>query len=163
MLHLWLPRTARVPIIRAHFSGSLLRDLFGAKAMILVRSSAGIRKPPTHRVVGLQLLITVLAAGFGWVFAGALAAKSALLGGLIVVLPSAYFAWRAFAYNATRSAAKVVGGFIQAELGKLLFTALLFAAVFKFGQPLEYGVVFAAFGGVLLGGLVGSTLLLTER
>jgi len=131
--------------------------------MKMGRSSTGIRKPPTHRVVGLQCLITVIVAGIAWGIGGLVAAKSALLGGLIVVLPSAYFAWRAFAYNATRSAAKVVGGLIQAEMGKLLFTALLFAAVFKFGQPLQYGVVFAAFGCVLLGGLIGSALLLTER
>ncbi len=128
--------------------------------MVLVHSPAGIRKPPTHRLIGLQCLATMVLAVAGWGFIGWIAGKSLLLGGLIVVLPNAYFAWRAFSYNGTRSVARVVGGFIQAELGKLLFTGLLFAAVFKWAEPLHYIALFAGFVVVLLVSLLAAAVLL---
>lgn len=131
--------------------------------MVLVRSSAGISKPPTYRLIGLQCVLTALLAIGAWGVIGPTAALSALLGGLIATVPAAYFAWRAFAYNQTRSAVKVLGSFYQAEIGKLLITALMFAAVFKLVSPLHTAALFVAFGIVLVGGLVSSALLLDSK
>lgn len=130
--------------------------------MVSRRSPAGIKKPPTHRLIGLQLLVTVVAAATGGVLFGQVAAKSALFGGLIAVVPNMYFAWRAFAYNQTRSAARVVGSFYQAELGKLALTALLFAVAFKFAQTLQPVALFTAFGAVMVSGLIGSATMLSK-
>ena len=131
--------------------------------MVLIRSSASISKPPTYRLIGLQCCLTALATLVAWGVFGQHAAISAFLGGLIVVIPAAYFSWRAFAYNQTRSAAKVLGSFYQAELGKLLLTAFLFAAVFKLFSPLNDAALFATFGTVLMGGLLASATLLSAK
>ena len=95
-----------------------------------------------------------------WATVSTLLAKSVLIGSGVAVVPNAYFAWRAFRYNQTRSAEKVLGSFVQAELGKLALTALLFAAAFKLGQPMDVQGLFAGFVVTTLTGLVGSALLL---
>ncbi len=127
------------------------------------KSVAGIEKPPTYRVILVQCLSVILIALAVYLLKGQEFAVSAILGGLLVILPNAYFAWRAFRYNQTRSAAHLVGGFVQAELGKFLITALLFALVFKLVKPLVTGALFASFVVVLLVGLIASAFLLQAR
>jgi len=130
-------------------------------------SSESISKPPVYRIIGIQLVVTVVAGLGGLVLFGTVVAKSVLLGSAIALLPNAYFAWRAFVYNGTRSATKAAGSLLQAEISKLLLTALLFAAVFKLGQPLQPVALFAAYASVLLVGVLASVWLLkparTER
>lgn len=128
--------------------------------MALIPDSRSISKPPVYRTIGVQLLATAVAGLVALFWAGPLAAKSAMLGGMVATVPNAYFAWRAFLYTGTRSAAKAVGGFFQAEIGKFLFTAILFAAVFKLAQPIQPLVLFGVFVAVLLFGTVASVKLL---
>jgi len=85
-------------------------------------------------LVGAQAITAALAAGIVWMVRGHAAALAALFGGLVVILPTVYFA-AAVHLRAKKSAAEVLGAFYRAEIGKLILTALLFwIAALKFGQ-----------------------------
>lgn len=126
-------------------------------------ATAAINKPPAYRVIILQCFLTIALVAVCYWLGGAIVAYSLMLGGLLVVLPNCYFAWRAFRYNLTRSAMQIVGGMVQAEIGKFVITALMFALVFKFVEPLSAGALFAGFMVVLAAGLIASAFVLPTR
>ena len=78
---------------------------------------------------------------------GPVSAGSALLGGLVFILPNAYFTSRAFRFQGARSAKKIVHSIYKAEVIKLASTAFLFVLVFYFIKPLDPFGLFAAFIG----------------
>lgn len=86
------------------------------------------------------LVMTVLAMASGIV-----QAYSAGLGGLVCLIPNAYFAVRVFQHRGARAAQKIVRSFYAGEAGKLALTALLFAGIFVLVKPLSPGWLFAAF------------------
>ncbi|WP_426359214.1 ATP synthase subunit I [Pseudocolwellia sp. HL-MZ19] len=59
-------------------------------------------------------------------------AKSALIGGLIGIIPNIIFALKAFRYAGARSAKKVVESFFSGVKIKMVLTAILFSLTFKF-------------------------------
>lgn len=59
-------------------------------------------------------------------------AKSALIGGLIGIIPNIIFALKAFRYAGARSAKKVVESFFSGVKIKMVLTAILFSLAFKF-------------------------------
>ena len=75
---------------------------------------------------------------------------SALLGGLIFLIPNMYFVLRAFRYSGARSAKKIMSAFYQGESVKLILCAVLFAAVFKWIQPLDIVALFTTFAIMLV-------------
>ncbi|WP_242602014.1 F0F1 ATP synthase subunit I [Legionella yabuuchiae] len=75
---------------------------------------------------GLTLIITIAAALWG----GGHAAQSAFLGGLVSVIPNAYFAWKVFQYQGARAARKIVNSLYKGEAIKIFLTLILFALVF---------------------------------
>jgi len=76
---------------------------------------------------------------------GLSAAYSVLLGGLICLLPNGYFAYRTFRFQGARAAREIVRSFYAGEAGKLVLTALLFAAVFIGVKPLHALALFTGF------------------
>lgn len=107
-------------------------------------------KTPFHRtpafpVLILQGLVTLLAALTLWLFQGVVAGYSGLLGGLIALIPNAYFAYRVFRYFGARSARAIVSEIFSGEAGKLILTAVLFIAVWVGVEPLEAGAVFVGY------------------
>lgn len=73
------------------------------------------------------------------------AAFAAFLGGMIVVLPNSYFAFRAFRYRAAREAQRIVRSLYAGAAGKMLLTAVLFALVFMHLDPVNAPAVFIGF------------------
>ena len=71
-------------------------------------------------------MTTAAAVLVAWLVAGKAAALAAAFGGIVVVVPTAYFAVRIYLRRGGTQAAEILGGFYRAELGKLLLTALLF-------------------------------------
>lgn len=59
-------------------------------------------------------------------------AKSAIVGGLIGIIPNIIFALKAFRYAGARSAKKVVESFFSGVKIKMVLTAVLFSLTFKF-------------------------------
>ena len=73
-----------------------------------------------------QTITTALAAVVAWVVADKAASLAALFGGMVVILPAAYFAAKIYLRRGGSQAQEILGTFYRAELGKLLLTALLF-------------------------------------
>jgi ATP synthase protein I len=73
-----------------------------------------------------QAITTALAVVIVWTIADSAAAIAALFGGIVVVVPALYFAFRVDRRRGATQAKEVLGAFYRAEAGKLLLTALLF-------------------------------------
>jgi len=84
---------------------------------------------PMARWLSIELSLTVILSLF-WVIESRLAGYSAFIGGLICVIPNAYFAHRIYRYQGARQARLMVGNMFRAESIKLALTAVFFAAVF---------------------------------
>ena len=69
---------------------------------------------------------------------------SALLGGVAVVIPNGFLAARLLRPSRDESAMAIMRSAWIGEIGKLLLTVLLFAAIFGAVRPLEPLAVFAA-------------------
>jgi len=96
------------------------------------------------RILLAQLLVTI-ALPLGFAVWGWAAACSALLGGLICLLPNAYFARRMFRHTGARAARQIVRSFYAAEAGKLAFTAILFGVIFAAVEWVAAPALFAGF------------------
>ena len=79
---------------------------------------------------------------------GMTAGYSALLGGMIALLPNAFFAYKAFRYFGARSARDIVQSIWSGAMGKWIITAVLFALAFVGVEPLAPMQLFI---GYLLG------------
>jgi ATP synthase protein I len=82
--------------------------------------------------IGLVMLISLI-----WILESRLAGYSALIGGLIFVIPNAYFARQMYRYEGARSAPMMVSNMFRAEGIKLALTAVFFAAVFILIEPVH--------------------------
>lgn len=82
------------------------------------------------RLLQIQLLISVLISLILLAIWGAKEAFSAMLGGLVVIIPSALFARKLFYYQGARAARQIVRGFYIGEALKILTSIALFALIF---------------------------------
>jgi ATP synthase protein I len=94
-----------------------------------------IRLPFARWLIAEGTMLIVL--GLLWSFESRLAAYSAVLGGLIYVVPNAYFAHRMFRFQGARNVRLMVGDLFRAESIKLALTAVSFAAVFILIEPVH--------------------------
>lgn len=78
--------------------------------------------------LGITLILTVLCA----VVFNIRAASSALLGGLVCIIPNAYFASKLFKHQGARAAKQIVSSFYKGEAVKIILSIFLFTAVFIF-------------------------------
>ena len=74
-----------------------------------------------------------------------LMAVSVLMGGLIQILPQAWFSWQAFKYAGASNVDKVVQSMYRGELGKVVMTATLFAILFTVDKQWNYLALFTTF------------------
>ncbi|WP_404295033.1 ATP synthase subunit I [Halomonas sp.] len=91
---------------------------------------------------GLMVLAVVLLAG---VASGSAAMTSALTGGLVCLLPQAYFVWRLVGIRGGRQARQRVVNFYRAEAGKFGLTVALFLMVFVTVPPSNPIFFFSAY------------------
>jgi ATP synthase protein I len=151
------PRTVR----------GLLADPFKALPQIRHRKRPVVVIDVKH-VVPMTLLaqvcVSVALAALSWIWQGEVAGLSALLGGMVAVVPNAFLAARLLKPSRDQSARAMMNAAWFGEIGKLLLTALLFGVIFGFVRPIEPLAVFAGFigaqlvvfGALLLGGGVGA-------
>jgi len=94
-----------------------------------------------NRLPFLQWLATetglIVVWSLVWFTESRLAGYSAFVGGLIYVIPNAYFAHRMYRFEGARNAHLVVGNMFRAETVKLALTAVFFAAVFILMEPVH--------------------------
>ena len=103
-----------------------------------------ISKPAILKVTLYQLAVLILLVGI-LSFEDKLLALSALVGGLIQVIPQAWFSRQAFKYAGARQMDLVVRSMYRGELGKVLLTAAMFAAAFTLNKQWNYIALFSAF------------------
>ena len=95
----------------------------------------------------LALLLPASAALLGW---DTVVAYSALLGGLIQIVPQAWFARQAFRYAGARRVQSIVSAMYWGETGKVLLSAVLFTATFLLVSPLHVGALSSSFVTMIL-------------
>jgi len=108
-----------------------------------------IQKPPVFKVCLIQLLILLPISLIGW-FQGATVSYSLLLGGLLQIIPSAYFAFFAFRVLGSARANFALQQIYRGEMGKFTLTLVGFALVFLLVKPLHSVALFSAFGVMTL-------------
>lgn len=97
------------------------------------------------KVLLAQLGMTAFLAMLFWGTDGRVTGYSALLGGLICVIPNAFLALRLAAPRRDPGAGALVRAAYIGELGKLALTVLMFGVVFTLVRPLAAGAFFAGF------------------
>lgn len=78
------------------------------------------------KVIALQILAAMILATAFWICYGVVAARSALVGGCISIVPSILFSYKALAKWGASRMREVLGQFYIAEAIKLVLTAALF-------------------------------------
>lgn len=79
----------------------------------------------------VQLGITLFLAALCAIVFNINAGSSALLGGLVCIIPNAYFAYKLFKHQGARAAKQIVNSFYKGEAFKLILSIFLFTAVFR--------------------------------
>lgn len=100
------------------------------KMGVNVKNQQGLRD--AHRILFLQLGVAALISLLAYGFCNLTAAYSALMGGLVSVIPNAYFARKLFQCQGARSARQIVNNFYKGEACKIALSILLFALVFAY-------------------------------
>lgn len=96
------------------------------------------------RILVIQVVLTLTLAGAATLYDSA-AAVSALIGGAITTVANGLFAVLVFGRYRAQEAGKLVFRFYGAELLKLGFVVLMFAATFAWIAPLNLVALFGAF------------------
>lgn len=125
-------------------------------------SGAEIARPPVHRITLAQLALLVSLSFFLLAF-DKVCAYSVLSGGLVAVVPQAYFAVLAFRWRGAQSARAVARSSYAGELGKFLLSVAGFALVFAVLRPINGPAVFAGYLVMLIIQIMGSWLLLMRN
>lgn len=94
------------------------------------------------RLWAIQLTVTFLLVLLFAITSNTNAAISALLGGLICIIPNAYFANKMFKHQGARAAKQIVNSFYKGEAMKIVISVFLFTTVFVFYRitPLAFFV-----------------------
>ena len=102
-----------------------------------------------QRVIGTELVaLSALVVVLGIYHPQA--AVSAFWGGMIFLVPNAYFTYYAFRYRGAEKAYTVAVSLLRGQKGKTVLNVVGFALAFRFVQPLHTGYLFAAYVFVLV-------------
>ncbi|MDR2213330.1 MAG: ATP synthase subunit I [Pseudomonadales bacterium] len=115
---------------------------------------SAIQKPPVNRIVLRQLLVLLILWALAQVFLETVVAYSILLGGMLSIVPGAYFAYKATRHRGARATERMVNSVYFAEVMKLALTGAGFALVFTQVKPLHPVGLFCGFILVHIVGLV---------
>ena len=122
---------------------------------------AEIARPPVHRITLAQLAtlttVCLLFMAHDPVIAWSLAA-----GGLVAVIPQAYFAHLAFRWRGAKSARAMARSSYAGEIGKFMLSVAGFAVVFAAVRPIDGLSVFIGYLVMLAIQIIGSWLLLSR-
>ena len=122
-------------------------------------AGAEILRPPVYRITLAQLVILVVLCLF-LLASDKVRAYSVLSGGLIAILPQAYFAALTFRWRGARAARAIARSSYAGQVGKFLLSVAGFAAVFVALRPIDAPAVFAGYLVMLVIEITGSWLLL---
>jgi ATP synthase protein I len=95
------------------------------------RNAATEARQSAFRFIAAQVCVLAVVVILAWLGWNGFVARSASLGGLASVLPSAYFAWRIFSRVDARMMKQMVRSFFINELVKLLLSVILVITFIK--------------------------------
>ena len=84
-----------------------------------------------YKQIGISIITVFFFTSIIYFIWAATVATSALLGGVIGIVPNVIFAYKAFKYAGAKSSKLVVESFFSGVKIKMIVTALLFAIAFK--------------------------------
>ena len=123
-------------------------------------TGAEIKRPPVHRITLAQLAgLALLCCLLLWKSTQVIAV-SVFFGGLVAIVPQAYFAALAFRRRGARSARLIARSGYVGEIGKFFLSVAGFAAIFAAVRPIDGLAVFAGYVAMLALHITGSWLLL---
>ena len=122
---------------------------------------AEIARPPVHRITLAQLATLTLLCLLSWAY-DQVVAWSLAAGGLVAIVPQAYFARLAFRWRGAKSAQAAARASYAGEIGKFLLSVAGFAVVFATVRPISGLAVFAGYLAMLAIQIIGSWLLLSR-
>lgn len=123
---------------------------------------AEIARPPVHRITLAQLALLGLLS-LGMLAVNKVVAYSVLCGGLVAIVPQAYFAMLAFRWRGAQSAREIARSSYAGVVGKFLLSLAGFALVFAVVRPIHGPAVFAGYLTMLVTQITGSWMLLTRN
>lgn len=124
-------------------------------------AGAEIERPPVHRITLAQIAILVPSCLL-LLAIDKVCAYSALSGGLVAVLPQAWFATRVFRRRGARSAGTIARSAYAGEVAKFILSVAGFAAVFAALRPIDGAAVFAGYAAMLVVQITGGWWLLRQ-
>ncbi|MCW8886324.1 MAG: ATP synthase subunit I [Motiliproteus sp.] len=93
----------------------------------------------------IQMVATLVISGVLYPLAGMVNAYSALLGGLIYLIPSLYQAKKIFSSNNSNNIRVILRDLYKSEIWKMALTIVLFGIVFSSVKPIEPFPIFGVF------------------
>lgn len=124
-------------------------------------TGAEIARPPVHLITLVQLALLV-PISLGLLAFDEVVAYSVASGGLIAIVPQAYFAVLAFRWRGAQSASAIARSSYAGVLGKFLLSIAGFALVFAVVRPIDGPAVFMGYLIMLVTQITGSWMLLTR-
>ena len=125
-------------------------------------AGAEIARPPVHRITLAQLALLGLTSLILAVN-DQVVAYSFGSGGLVAVVPQAWFASRAFRRRGVTAARAIARSSYAGEIGKFFLSVAGFAVVFAMVRPISGLAVFAGYLAMLAVQIIGSWLLLRQQ
>lgn len=125
-------------------------------------SGAKISQPPAHRIAIAQAVVLLL-IWVGLSTLNPLIAYSSLLGGLVAVVPQAWFTHRVFKQRGAQAMKQIARNSYAAEIGKFLMAVTGFALVFALVRPIAAWAVFVTYGVMLVIQVIGAWILLRRE
>lgn len=110
---------------------------------------ATIKSPPVGRIALVQLLVLVTAV-LGLLPVDLTLSGSLLIGGMIHIIPHAYFTRWAFRYQGARQAPKILRAIYWGETGKVLLTVVLFGFTFNYVESVQLPALFLGYGAMVI-------------
>lgn len=102
-----------------------------------------------QRVLGIELVALVALVAVVGIYHPQ-AAASAFWGGMIFLVPNAYFTYYAFRHRGAQKVYTVAMSLLRGQKGKTVLNVVGFALAFRFVQPLHTAYLFAAYIFVLV-------------
>ena len=118
-------------------------------------SAASNYKPPIILWLGIELVFLALVVACAWFLQTFLLPTQAnltvscLLGGMVAILPHAYFAGLAWRYIGARSAPLMIKSFYRGESGKFILTLVGFGLIFVSPLPVQAVALFVSYAFML--------------
>lgn len=124
-------------------------------------TGAEIARPPVHRI-NLAQLVLLVPISLGLLAMDRVIAYSVFSGGMVAIVPQAYFAVLAFRWRGAQSASAIARSSYVGEIGKFVLSIAGFALVFAVVRPIDGPAVFMGYLVMLVTQITGSWMLLTR-